>query len=289
MWGLRSALPVCGACRSSTSAVFTGLVGRQLNTGFHKVSFLNSRSLVTANSPRLLKRFYQGASTEQHGDVWRVLLDGKPVKTPKGFFLELPSQTVAQAVAAEWAAQGEHLKTKEMPLTTAGCTAVDLVRPAKFECVERLMPFLAMDTLCFEDENDELAELQAKEWAPVRQWFETHFGVTLGVARGIAPPAHPEETLSIVSKELCSRDEWELSALEIATDTAKSLIVAVALLDMPDVDAEAARRLALLEESFQIERWGLVEGEHDVSHSALLQWLTAVRLFGRKGRVGVTE
>merc|ERR1719270_594991 len=231
-----------------------------------------------------MKKFYQDTSVEQHGGVWRVLLDGKPVKTPKGTFLELPTQIVAQAVADEWAAQEEQLKPKEMPLTTVGCTAVDLIRPEKAECVERLMPFLAMDTLCFKDESDLLAEMQAKEWAPVRQWFETHFGVSLGIATGFSPPSHPEETRVVVTRELCSRDEWELSALEIATASAKSLIVAVALLDRADVDAEAARRLALLEEYFQIERWGLVEGEHDVSHSELLQWLAACRCFGRHGR-----
>jgi len=246
--------------------------------------FRGCRGLVTADAPKAIKRFYQETSVKQVGDIWHVLLDGKPLKTPKGSFLELPTEIVAQAVADEWAAQEDKLKVKEMPLTTVGCTAVDLIRPERQECVDKLIPFLRMDTLCFEDEGDLLAELQAKEWAPIRQWFEGHFSVKLGLASGFMPPAHPEETVEVVAAQLLARDEWDLAALEIATAAAKSLLVATALLDNTDVCVVRARRLALLEEYFQIERWGLVEGEHDVSHEDLLRWFAAAKLFGRHSR-----
>lgn len=220
---------------------------------------------------------------EQHEGVWRVLLDKRPVKTPKGTFLELPSEQVARGVAEEWAAQGELLKPREMPLTTVGCTAVDLIRPDRGECVDRLLPFLSMDTLCFEDDSELLAKLQAAEWAPLRQWFEGHFGVGLAVTRGLQVPSHPQETIPTVEKALRTLDHWQLSALEIATSMAKSLVVATALLEKADVAAHDALRWAWLEEHFQIEKWGLVEGEHDVSHSESLVWLEACRRFGRHG------
>merc|ERR1712194_640167 len=94
-------------------------------------------------------------------------------------------------------------------------------------------------------------------------------------------PGHPEPTMVKIQQELLTRSEWELCALEIATSTAKSLIVAMALLDRADVMPEDALRWALLEEHFQIERWGLIEGEHDVAHQEALLWLTAAQKFGR--------
>jgi len=100
----------------------------------------------------------------------------------------------------------------------------------------------------------------------------------------LGAPAHPDGTQGTVEAELNLRDEWELSALEIATSTAKSLVVATALLDRADIEAKDALRLALLEEHFQIERWGLVEGEHDVAHNEALMWLEACRHFGKHGR-----
>lgn len=243
------------------------------------------RGLVTANSPKPIKRFYENATVLQAGSVWRISLDGKPVKTPKGSFLELPTEAVAEGVAQEWRQQGERLKTKEMPLTTIGCTVLDLVKPDPGSCVERLLPYLATDTICFLDDHEPLAERQQLEWAPLRSWFEDSFNVGLGVATGISTPNHPEATMLSIEDRLKQRDMWELCALEIATGTAKSLIVASALMDKSDMSAEEALRLALLEEHFQIERWGLVEGEHDVSHSDALMWLAACQRFsvGRRG------
>merc|ERR1712151_767322 len=102
-----------------------------------------------------------------------------------------------------------------------------------------------------------------------------------GVAKGLAVPAHPEDTLTVIATNLCNRTPWELCALEIATNTTKSLIVATALIEREDVVAENALRWALLEEFFQIERWGLVEGEHDVAHGDALLWLGATQQFAR--------
>lgn len=250
------------------------------------LSLPRRRSLVTAEAPKPIKRFYDRAAAREVEGVWRVMLDERVVKTPKGTVLDLPTRAVAEAVAAEWDGQSETLRPKEMPLTTIGCTAIDLIRPEKDQCIERMLPYLATDTVCYEDDSGLLAELQAKEWGSLREWFQSHVGVTLSVARGLGIPNHPEGTLEAVEKQLRQRDEWELCALEIATQTAKSLIVATALLDREGTSPPDALRWAMLEEFFQIERWGLVEGEHDVSHSDSLAWLQACQRFVHTKRQG---
>ncbi|CAK9110153.1 ATP synthase mitochondrial F1 complex assembly factor 2 [Durusdinium trenchii] len=128
-----------------------------------------------------------------------------------------------------------------------------------------------MDTVCFQGEQDLLADRQRQEWGPLREWFESEYNVKLGVATGLASPNHPEETILRVTEQLLSRDIWELCALEIATQTAKSFIVASALVDRETCLAEEAIRLAQLEEDFQVERWGMVEGDHDVTESEMLK------------------
>ncbi|MCH7795000.1 MAG: hypothetical protein IH900_07670, partial [Proteobacteria bacterium] len=61
------------------------------------------------------KRFYERAAAEpcppseggtRGGDGFRVVLDGRPIKTPAKADLVLPSLALAEAVAAEWQAQG---------------------------------------------------------------------------------------------------------------------------------------------------------------------------------------
>lgn len=246
------------------------------------------RGLVTATRPKPMKRFYEEVNLEETssghgGNHWRVLLDGKVVKTPKGTPLHLPGRGVAQEVAGEWQQQGEDILPLEMPFTTLGCTALDITQHDPAACVERLLPFLEMDTVCFQFGQDLLAERQRQEWGPLRDWFQSQYDVKLGVALGLASPNHPEETLLRMTQVLLDRDAWELCALEIATQTAKSFVVASALLDKT-LTAEEAIRLAQLEEDFQIERWGMVEGDHDVTETEMLKWLTACRRFGQLHR-----
>lgn len=242
------------------------------------------RGLVTATSPKQIKRFYDEVSVQQTGEMWRVFLDGKVVKSPKGTILDLPARGVAHRVAQEWRSQTENLNPQEMPLTTVGCTALDVVGPDPGACIERMLPYLETDTLCFEDEQQLLAERQLQEWVPIRNWFENHYSVQLGISSSLAVPGHPEATIPQVAEKMLQRDAWELCALEIATQTAKSLIVAVALLDRAGISPEEAMNLCLLEENFQIERWGLVEGDHDVARTETLKWLHACQLFSKSHR-----
>jgi len=244
------------------------------------------RSLVTGERPKLLKRFYKKAYAEQvNHEAWCINLDSKTFKTPKGTAFHLPSHQLALSIAEEWERQETHIDSNDMPLTTLACTAIDLVRNDPAACIERLLPYLSCDTVCFKDvENERLAELQDIEWEPLRGWFQMAFGVKLDVATGVGVPEHPDGTIEAVTLRLALKDEWELCSLEVATATAKSLVIATALLERPDTTPEDARRWALLEEISQIERWGLVEGEHDTSHAECLRWLSAIQKLSREVR-----
>ena len=54
-------------------------------------------------------RFYKHTSIDRDGDAWRVTLDARPLPTPAGQALRLPSQRLALAIAAEWDAQTDKL------------------------------------------------------------------------------------------------------------------------------------------------------------------------------------
>eukprot|EP01042_Synura_sphagnicola_P023217 gene23217-29608_t len=66
------------------------------------------------------KRFWGGTATFETGDGVEVRLDGRPVKTPKGHVLVLPTQPLAALVEAEWAAVTGHVEYTDMPLTRLG-------------------------------------------------------------------------------------------------------------------------------------------------------------------------
>ena len=85
---------------------------------------------------RRRKRFYKQAEVTGDGP-YGVALDGRVVKTPGKRSLTVPSFALAEAIAGEWAAQGERIEPERMWMTTLANTAIDLVEG---EALVRLQP-----------------------------------------------------------------------------------------------------------------------------------------------------
>ena len=104
--------------------------------GYHPVEALASAGAV--DDPRAfrraaragaaggpVKRFYTTVEVAAADAGHRVLLDGRPLRTPARHALALPSAALAEALAEEWRAQGETLAPHAMPLTRLASTAQD--------------------------------------------------------------------------------------------------------------------------------------------------------------------
>ena len=68
--------------------------------------------------PRLRKRFYKQAELVDAQDGVGISLDGKPILTPRRRAFVAPTRTLAEAIAAEWEAQGETIDPRNMPHST---------------------------------------------------------------------------------------------------------------------------------------------------------------------------
>ena len=98
-----------------------------------------------------IKRFYSTVAVlSEAGDGgFGVTLDGRPVRTPAKALLRVPSRGFADAVAAEWAEQGEEVDPGTMAMTTLACTAIDLVRVKQSQVVQEVAAFGGHDLLCY--------------------------------------------------------------------------------------------------------------------------------------------
>jgi ATP synthase F1 complex assembly factor 2 len=67
-----------------------------------------------------MKRFWKNATVGKHESFYTVLLDNRPLKTPSGNTLLVPSQKslVATLVAAEWENQEKLLKHHALPMVS---------------------------------------------------------------------------------------------------------------------------------------------------------------------------
>jgi len=203
-----------------------------------------------------LKRFYKQAAVCSAADGYRVMLDGKPIRTPTKAEMLLPTAALAEAIAAEWQAQGEEIHPADMPLTQLATTAIDRVSREREAVIEELVGYAETDLLCYHaEEPEDLVVRQMAAWQPLLDWAAEIFEAPFQVTAGIMPARQPEPALLGVRRALDTPSNLELTALASLTACCGSLIVALAVRH-GQLSAEEAFAVSQLDESFQIEQWG---------------------------------
>ena len=203
-----------------------------------------------------MRRKFNTAAVTEAGGGYGVALDGKPMRTPAGHAFVAPTKALAEAVAAEWQAQGEKVDPRTMPMTQFIATALDRVSVERERIVRDLAAFAETDLLCHRDEETvRLAERQKKEWQPLLDWAADALGARFVLASGVMPVDQPPETLAAIRKRVESLDDLGLVALQTLAGACGSIVLAFAVAE-GRLAAEEAHRLSRVDEDYQIERWG---------------------------------
>jgi chaperone required for assembly of F1-ATPase len=188
--------------------------------------------------------------------AFRILLDGKLARTPAKAELALPTRPLAEAIAAEWAAQGDHIDAATMPLTRLVNTAIDGVTPRLAQVRADIAAFASSDLVCYRAEGPEpLVEAQCQKWDPVLAWARDALGARFAVATGLMPVAQPEGAIAAVAAALEDLDPFRLAALHVMTTLTGSALLALAHA-RGALTVEAAWAAAHVDEDFQISQWG---------------------------------
>lgn len=206
-----------------------------------------------------MKRFYEHAGVMQDEDGVAVILDGKTVKTPARRLLVLPNESIAKAVAREWAAQGETIDPDTMPLMRLAATAIDRVSDNRAAVVDEIAAYGETDLVCYRTaEPDDLKARQAENWQPLLDWCADQLGARLAITEGVI--AAPQESYAIAAlrRAVDGYDSMSLAALHSIATATSSLVIALALAE-GHMDAETSWRVSRVDESFQAEHWGVDE------------------------------
>jgi chaperone required for assembly of F1-ATPase len=207
--------------------------------------------------PTLPKRFYKNVSVEARDGESAVLLDGRPVRTPKKLLLVVPTRVLADAIAAEWAAQGETIDPATMPLSKLAITARDGVADHKDEVAAEVVKFAGSDLLCYRAEAPEgLVALQAKAWNPVLHWLEHELGARFLLGEGVMPVEQSQAVLDGVARMVAPYDSMTLTALHVMTTLMGSAALALAHAK-GRLSADDAWAAAHVDEDWQIAQWGV--------------------------------
>ena len=199
-----------------------------------------------------MKRFYKDVALADDG---AIRLDGRAVRTPARAILMLPNPSLAEAVAAEWRAQGDQIDPRSMPLTGLANAAIDRVTPDPSAFAATLARYAETDLLCYRAEEPPLTGLEAEAWDPLLAWARTRYDVTFVLAAGIVHRPQPEETVRRLAAALAARSAYALAAMAPLVTIGGSLVAALALAE-GRIGTDAAFDATHLDELWQARTWG---------------------------------
>jgi len=213
-----------------------------------------------------MKRFYDEVSirrveSDGSGAGWQVTLDGRGLKTVKGTAQIVPTQALAQALAAEWDSQSEDLDPATFPIRDMTDYAIDVVGTDPAAAAEKILSYGDTDTLLYRADPDEpLYARQIEVWEPIVSAFEMNEGVELVRVSGIIHRPQKDETFAKLRIRLGDHSPFALAGIELMTSLAASLVVGLAASETHDqAGALALWQAASLEEEWQADLWGREE------------------------------
>ena len=200
-----------------------------------------------------MKRFYRQATAAPDR---RILLDGRPVKTPGRVDLTPPTASLAEAIADEWNAQAETVDPRAMPLTGLANAALDRVAPDPAAFASGLAVYGESDLLYYRVEGPAgLATRQVELWDPILAWAQQRYDVVFELATGIIHMPQPPETVERLRAAVVARDPFALAGLSPLVTVSGSLLIALAVAEGA-IGLEEAWAAGTLDEQWQAEQWG---------------------------------
>lgn len=204
----------------------------------------------------LPKRFYRTVSIADAPGGYRVLLDGRPLRTPAKALVETPRHEIAEALAGEWRAQGEHIEPASMPMTRLLNSALDGVRGREARVAAEIVRYAMSDLVCYRAETPEsLVEAQRRHWDPLVAWAGALLGVELKLATGIVAVAQADAVATAAAALIRPLDALALAGVHVMTTLTGSAVVALAVL-RGHLTAEAGWTAAHVDEDWQAAQWG---------------------------------
>lgn len=205
------------------------------------------------------RRFWTTATAVAAESGFAVHLDARALRTPLKAALALPTRALAEAVAAEWQAQGETVDPETMPFTRTANSAIDKVAPQFGAVAEMLSAYGQSDLVCYRAEGPAaLVERQAAAWDPLLDWARDALDAPLVTTTGVMPVAQPAHSGKVFRTELDRLSSFQLAAFHDLVTLSGSLVLALAV-TRQRLSADVAWAQSRVDEEWQIAQWGVDE------------------------------
>ena len=203
-----------------------------------------------------MKRFYKDVAARPVSGGYAIELDGRPIKTPARVPLIVPAEALAQAIADEWAGQGDEVVPQSMALTGMANTALDLTEARRADVINTVTGYAETDLLCYRAEGPEaLRTLQDERWQPLLEWGAEWLDAPFKVTSGILHVAQDAGVGAVARAYLEGLDGFGLIGAGRLIQGMGSFILGLAVVE-GRISAPEAFSLSHLDEEWQEAQWG---------------------------------
>lgn len=194
---------------------------------------------------------------EEEGAGFAVYLDSHRLRTPAKENLLLPIRALADALAAEWQAQGDTINPQEMLLMRFVSTAIDKIAPDPEPQLQEFVNYGLGDLLIYRATHpDSLVAEQNAKWNPPLAWAADTYNINLQTSTSLTAPQ--DEGAAAALRAAANADcHFRLAGLAYGAGLLGSAVLSLALADY--MDAKTAYDAACLDEEFQAAQWGADE------------------------------
>lgn len=207
----------------------------------------------------LPRRFYKEAGVGAVGDGFSVTLDGKTPRTPGRKPVIVPHRAIAEAMAAEWAMQGEMIDPEHMPVVRLINSAVEAGDERVPALRAELVKYAANDLLLYRaDSPQSLVDEQEKHWDAALVKLARYFGIGFQPTVGILHQPQPKPTLDRLTVAVAAIGLIESVAMvSLVGITGSGLLVIAHRENL--LNAEEVWSAAHVDEYHNMRLWGAVE------------------------------
>lgn len=202
------------------------------------------------------RRFWTTAHVVPETGGFGIRLDDRPLRTPAGAALVVPTEALAAAIASEWDALDGEIRPELLPFTRAANVAIDRIAANPAPVVAAIADYGASDLVCYRAaEPAGLAARQADGWDPWLLWSAQWLDAPLVAVTGVMHTAQPQASLDALAAAVAAEDALGLAALHELVVLSGSLVLGLAVA-RGALDPATAWELSRIDETWQAEQWG---------------------------------
>ncbi|MBN9308454.1 ATP12 family protein [Devosia sp.] len=230
------------------------------------------------NKVELPKRFYKAVGVGSAPGGFAVTLDGKTPRTPAQKPVVVPYPALAEVMAEEWAAQGEFIDPRTMPVVRLVNSAIEAGEERHEALRAEIVKYAGNDLLLYRaDHPRELVAEQERVWDAALVALARHFEVAFQPTIGILHQPQPAPTLERLAASLSDTTLFEAVTLNSLTGLTGSGLLAIALRENL-MDAEAVWTAAHVDEDHNIRLWGEVHEATERREKRRMEFDAAVKV-----------